>query len=735
MHRTLVGLVFAFLVFSGGADLALADADATAGMTANIDRVWILVAIALVAMMQVGFMLLECGMVRSKTTINVAQKNITDLMVSIAVFWLVGFSVMFGPTFAGWIGGSLDLVAMSTNDADTMLFFVFQVMFCGTAATIVSGTVAERCSFWGYVALACIVGAFIYPVVGHWAWGSALHGENLTLLGQFGFMDFAGATVVHSTGAWIALAAAIVIGPRIGRFHADGTPVRIPGHSPVLSGAGALFLFVGWLGFNGGSTLAMNEQVAGIIAVTIIGGAFGGIGGLIYGVAHDRGRLEVDRVINGLLGGLVAVTAGPDVFSLQAAALAGALGGALTQYMNHVMVHRWKVDDVVGAIGVHGFGGALGTILVAVLAPADSLAAGGRLMQLAVQIGGAAVVFAWAFGVSFAVLKILDGVVPLRVSEEDEKVGLNTSEHGQTLGTGHLQQLLVRMIEEDRKDAELLRVEHGDEAGELTELFNMLMLRTTADLILEERKAVRDMARIEQQRQADAEIVGRINAMIEKAANGEFSERMSSVGARGALRSVCVGVNTLFDAVDEVTGELGTALERLSHGDLDHVMERNRGGVFGDLSERYNTSVEVFRTSQKRSNDTMVTMTTESRATAENADRALRQIAAASEEALRIVSIIEEIARKTNVLSLNASIEAARAGPHGAAFGVVAEQVRALATRVSDASGDISRILDENAGKVRSGIEAVDEVQATLGRIEMQVSALMDDLDEATRAA
>lgn len=194
-----------------------------------LDHVWVLIATALIALMQIGFMLLECGMVRSKTTINVAQKNLADFMLSVGSFWLVGFTLMFGATLGGWVGLSIEFLALDADDSTTTLFFIFQAMFCGTAATIVSGAVAERCSFWAYVLLAAAVGFLIYPVMGHWAWGGALIAENETLLGQFGFMDFAGSTVVHSTGAWVALAAIIVIGGRIGRFEADGTVNPIPG--------------------------------------------------------------------------------------------------------------------------------------------------------------------------------------------------------------------------------------------------------------------------------------------------------------------------------------------------------------------------------------------------------------------------------------------------------------------------------------------------------------------------
>ncbi len=257
-------------------------------------------------------------------------------------------------------------------------------MFCGTAATIVSGAVAERMKLPAYVFGSLFMSGLIYPVFVHWVWGSALFANSTSFLSQMGFVDFAGSTVVHSTGGWVALAACMVIGPRIGKFNGDGTPIRIAGHSPVLSTTGALLLFIGWIGFNGGSTLGVSDQVAPIIANTVLAGGMGTCVGYVIGFYQD-GVILPEKSNSGMLGGLVAVTAGCHILDPASALMAGAIGGAVAIFGNAFIERKLKIDDAVGAIGVHAFAGVAGTLLVALLAPVDQLPAGGRLAQLHVQ--------------------------------------------------------------------------------------------------------------------------------------------------------------------------------------------------------------------------------------------------------------------------------------------------------------------------------------------------------------
>lgn len=416
--------------------------------------------------------MLEAGLVRTKNSINVAQKNIADFITATCVFFVVGFAIMFGPSVSGLVGWG-DLTWRSADDW-TFTFFVFQLVFCGTAATIVSGAVAERMKFSGYLIITVVITGLIYPVFGHWAWGNLLIGDNTAWLADRGFIDFAGSTVVHSVGGWVSLAALLVIGPRIGRFAADGTPKRIHGHSVVLATAGCIVLWIGWIGFNAGSTTAGTPDIGHIAVNTVLAGGAGGLMSLLIGRWRD-GLYRPERAINGVLAGLVGITAGCDALSAWSAAIVGLSSGCLVIVATDILERVFKIDDVIGAVAVHGVCGAWGTILVAVLAQPDKLVAATRLDQLLVQAEGVAVAFVWAFFVSFSVLKLLDRIVALRASAEQEIQGLNEAEHGATLGTGLIQKTLHKLATGDEEVSRRLDESTGDEAGEVAYAFNLLM--------------------------------------------------------------------------------------------------------------------------------------------------------------------------------------------------------------------------------------------------------------------
>jgi Amt family ammonium transporter len=392
----------------------------------SLDMLWVILCAALVFLMQAGFLCLESGLTRSKNSINVAIKNLADFCLTTIVFWAIGFSLMFGDTVSGWYGTGLVLPDFSVESADTAVFFLFQVMFCGAAVTIISGVVAERLKFGAYLIVALFVSGLVYPVAGHWSWASFGGGEGDGFLASMGFIDFAGSSVVHSVGGWSGLALLIIIGPRIGRF---GGSAPIKASNLPLATLGVLLLFIGWLGFNGGSTLVMDESVPLILVNTIIGGSVGALaaGGLGYAVHNN---LNVTRFMNGALGGLVAITANCFAVSTPIAALIGLVGGMIVVFAEDLL-EKFHLDDAVGAIPVHLAAGIWGTLATGLYGDLEVLGTGlSRGEQISVQALGVLTYAVWSFGISYALFWIVNRVFRLRVSAEHEIAGLNISEHG-----------------------------------------------------------------------------------------------------------------------------------------------------------------------------------------------------------------------------------------------------------------------------------------------------------------
>ena len=395
----------------------------------TIDILWVTLCSALVFMMQVGFLCLETGFTRSKNNVNVAVKNLVDFCVSTIVFWSVGFGLMFGASYGGWFGVSNFFVNHSGVAWGFTTFFIFQVMFCGAAVTIISGAVAERMKFSSYILITILISGLVYPVAGHWSWATLFDGETNGFLADLGFYDFAGSTVVHSVGGWGALAAVIIIGPRLGRFDQTRLVSAFQPSSMPLAAIGTLFLFIGWLGFNGGSTLAWNDQVGLMLVNTILAATAGAVssGALAFGVTN---RLDAGQFMNGCLGGLVAITAGANLYSSSLAILIGLVGGMVVVAAEEILNH-FRVDDAVGAIPVHLGAGIWGTLAVGLYGDLELIGTGlSRFGQIGVQLLGIGVYAVWAFGVTFGVLLLIKQVHNLRVSKEDEIMGLNLSEHG-----------------------------------------------------------------------------------------------------------------------------------------------------------------------------------------------------------------------------------------------------------------------------------------------------------------
>lgn len=391
------------------------------------DMLWLLVCAGLVFLMQPGFMCLESGLTRSKNSINVAVKNLADFGISLILFWVLGYGLMFGQSISGWIGASNFLVDAS-HTPEFISFFVFQAMFCSTATTIVSGAVAERLRFGVYVAIAILVSGLIYPIFGNWAWNGLDAGQVSGWLGRLGFIDFAGSTVVHSCGAWVSLAVLLTIGAREGRFPEGAPPQKIQGSNLPMAVLGVMLLWFGWIGFNGGSTLNFTDQVAGIILNTMVAGAAGMLMAGLLSLIRYR-HIEVELLMNGSIAGLVSITAACHAVSTAHAFLIGAIGGILMLLVSRLMEH-WRIDDAVDAVAVHGGAGAWGTLAVGFFGQLDLLGTDlSRGSLIAVQLLGVVTCFVWAFGVAWLVIKGGDRLLPLRVSLEAEDIGLNVSEH------------------------------------------------------------------------------------------------------------------------------------------------------------------------------------------------------------------------------------------------------------------------------------------------------------------
>jgi Amt family ammonium transporter len=401
----------------------MTNAEAIKGVQTNLDYIWTLVCAALVFFMQAGFACVESGFTRAKNSINIMMKNLMDFSVGSLAFWAIGFGLMFGTTTTGWFGTDGFFLSDFTVGGDPWIlaFWMFQVVFAATAATIVSGAMAERTKFVTYLIYSAVISAFIYPIFGCWAWGSLFHGGGW--LGKLGFIDFAGSTVVHSIGGWAALAGALVIGPRIGKYTKEGKVKAIPGHNIPLAALGVFILWLGWFGFNPGSTTAGNTTIAMIFVNTNLAAAAGCVTAMLTSWLIFK-KPEIGMSLNGALAGLVAITAGCANVSPTSSIIIGAIGGILVVFAV-LFIDRIGIDDPVGAISVHGINGAWGT-LAAALFNIDGVTA----KLVGVQLLGIGTAFVWSFGCCYILFKILKATVGLRVSEEEELEGLDIAEHG-----------------------------------------------------------------------------------------------------------------------------------------------------------------------------------------------------------------------------------------------------------------------------------------------------------------
>ncbi|MCX7708945.1 MAG: ammonium transporter [Clostridia bacterium] len=404
-----------------------ADEEINAATKMAINTVWTLIAGFLVFFMQAGFAMVETGLTRAKNAGNIIMKNLMDFAIGSVAFFAVGFAFMFGADQGGFIGLSgffaMDPMEHLGLGIPLEAFIIFQTVFAATAATIVSGAMAERTKFIAYVIYSAVISLIIYPVVGHWAWGGGW-------LSKLGFIDFAGSTVVHSVGGWAALVGAAIIGPRIGKFNKDGKPNAIPGHSITLAALGVFILWFGWFGFNPGSTLAGTDMNIGKISMTtnLAGAAAACVAMIITWIRY--GKPDVSMTLNGALAGLVAITAGCNAVSMIGSLFIGIIAGFIVVFGVEFVEKVLKIDDPVGAIGVHALCGSSGTLMVGLFATETGLFYGKGFHQLGVQAIGVGAVALWVVATTFVLFTVIKHTVGLRVERDHEEVGLDINEHG-----------------------------------------------------------------------------------------------------------------------------------------------------------------------------------------------------------------------------------------------------------------------------------------------------------------
>lgn len=407
-----------------------------------LDAVWTVIAAMLVFFMQAGFAMVETGFTRAKNAGNIIMKNTMDFVIGSLLFYLVGFGLMFGDSFLGLVGASGFLNPITGEGLAGLIgtaeepgvfatlspgvFIFFQTVFCATAATIVSGAMAERTKFISYCIYSAVISLVIYPVVGHWTWGGGW-------LAELGFVDFAGSTIVHSVGGWLALIGAWMLGPRIGKYDKDGKPKAILGHNLTLGALGVFILWFGWFGFNPGSTTAATSDIGYVAVTTNLAAAAAAFAVMTITWLRFK-KPDVSMTLNGVLAGLVAITAGCQQVSPIGAIFIGLIAGVLVVFGVEFIEKVLKIDDPVGACGVHLLNGIWGTLAIGFFATGRAgvtgLLYGGGFKALGVQAAGVLAVAAWVCVTGLALFFILKKTIGLRASREEELIGLDVGEHG-----------------------------------------------------------------------------------------------------------------------------------------------------------------------------------------------------------------------------------------------------------------------------------------------------------------
>ncbi|WP_163336448.1 ammonium transporter [Desulfopila sp. IMCC35008] len=666
-------------------------------LQANVNFIWVIMCAALVFFMQAGFMCLEAGLAAAKHSINVAIKNLADFVLAVALYWMFGFGLMFGESAGGFIGWSDFLI--SVEDPWKLAFFVFQSVFVGTAATIDSGAIAGRAKFKTYLIISALISGFIYPVFGHWAWGGLFH-DQTGWLEAMGFKDFAGSTVVHSVGGWMALVGVIIVGPRIGKFTKDGKPRKLPPHSMTMAVLGAFILCFGWFGFNCGSTLEASKDIAVIAMNTTLAACFGCIASsTISWLNSPLKRPEVEMVTNGLLAGLVGITAGCAYVNTVGAMLIGLGAGFIVYLAIEFMEKVLKLDDVVGAVAVHGVCGAWGTIALGFFILPEYLDGMTRFQQIYIQALGVVVCFIWTFGVGFFLMKLIDSTTGgMRVSREHELMGLNLAEHGFKMA--HLD--AIETMQDIARTGDLTKrveIEIGTDMEEVAETFNGMLDEIEDIVAVTQNIAKGDLSKTVKPK-SDKDVLGlSVNSMV-----GSLRDFV------GHVESVSGNLNKSMQELNESSEELNSSNDELNQS-FSKVIESvsQTMDVTSLMNIHAESGVETVNVSTNDLNEISNSLN--------QMTKDIKTLGSSSKEISTFVERIQEIASQTNLLALNATIEAARAGQHGKGFAVVADEVKSLSKSSSAAAQEIDQLVENIAQNMDIAVRGAEESEKSSKQI------------------
>jgi Amt family ammonium transporter len=677
-------------------------------MTYVADHIWLAVAFMVVFLMKGGFLLFEAGMVRAKNTINTAQKNLTDTILSIILFYIIGYNMMFGESVNGVFGWT---PGIDFHDVDHT-FFIYQIVFCSMVATVVSGAVAERIKFESYMMSTIFVTLIIYPIFGHWAWGDKVIPGNSTYLIDNGFIDFAGSTVVCALGGWVALAALVVIGPRIGKFNDDGSVNYIPASNIVLSGFGAIILWVGAMAFNAGLAHAGSYELPHIMSNTILAGAFSGITSLILGRIKD-GLFRPERCIYGILGGICAIAAGCHIFSAIDTIIVGIISGAMVFSAFHFLTDKLKIDDVVCAVPINAFCGSAGTLLVGFLADPKFFGGNSVYEQIWIQFVGVGMGFLWAFVVSYCFFYVVNKYYGMRVTPEEEIEGLNSAEHGVTMGTGILQEAMRDIVYGDGDLTVRLDETTGDESAEIATLFNKFVEKLQFLMV--------NISQNAKVLNASSNRLSNVSEDFSTSFGNIFdqSEKVSNV-----TKEVSAEVRDSAQASKEINNNISTIAENAKQ--MSKYMEEVSATVAGMMGSIKSVGTDVTQISGT---------TSQAKKLAGQASMKMSELEHATGKIDSVVELIRQIADKTNLLALNATIEASRAGEAGKGFIVVANEVKQLATQTRQATEEIFERITDIQGGTKDTNEMIGEVAEVIESINNAMSTISANIDKQSSDA